>query len=94
MKNRVGLALIEVALVIAVMYVLGWRDPRFIGPLAGAIAISTLAPPRYSGVVSGLSMMAVGAYYHWGLGLNQIPMALGIIGVFLLGSGLMRMKGK
>ena len=93
-KQRIGLALVEGGLAFAVLYVLGHRDARVIGPLVGAIVISALMPPRWSRLVSGVTLLGVAGYFRWQFGWTQIPLALGIIGAFLLVAGVIRSREK
>lgn len=94
LKQRIGLAAIELVLVVVVMwYVLGHRDRVFIGSVAAAIVTSTLAPPRWSGLVSGVCLLGLAAFFRLQYGMTQLPLVLGIFGVFVLITGVQRAKG-
>ncbi len=95
LKQRIGLAAIEAVLIVVVMwYVLKHRDKEFIGSITAAIVISTLAPPRWSGLVSGVCLLGLAAFLRFGKGLHQLPIALAIFGVFVLIMGVRRAKGR
>ena len=90
--QRAALAALEAGLVIGVLYFLGHRDWLFMGSIAGAIALAALSPPRYSGIVSGICMFALAAFFHLHYNWTKIPIVLGGLGLVFLVMGVLRLK--
>ena len=77
LKQRIGLAAVEAVLVVVVMwYVLKHRDKEFICAVTAAIVISTLAPPRWGGLVSGVCLLGLAAFLYFGKGLHDFREAM------------------
>ncbi len=55
--------------------------------LIATIVVSTLAPPRWSNVVSGVGLIATAVALNVAYGATQIPGLLGVVGVIFLGLG-------
>lgn len=91
-KQRAGLAILEAGLVVGVLYFLGYRDWLFIGSIAGAIALSALSPPRYSGLVTGICLLALAALFHFHFKLQRLPMVLGVAGLIFCIYGLVKFR--
>ena len=91
LKQRIPLALFEVALVVGVLYFLGYRDWLFIGSIATAIGISALSPPRFAPIVSGVCLLALAALFYLHFKLEKIPIVLGALGLIALIYGAVRL---
>ena len=94
LKQRVVLAAVEAVLVVGAMWYLNHRDWVFIGSVTGAIVISTLAPPRLSGVVSGVSLLSLAAFFYFHYNWTKLPVVFGVLGLFMLVTGVQRLKSR
>jgi len=92
LKTRLPLALIEVAAVVAILYFLGRRDWLFMGSIAAAIGVSALAPPRFSLLISGVSLLALAALFHFHFKFQRVPIVLGVLGLLALIWGARNLK--
>ena len=93
-KQRLGLALFEIVLVGVVWYIMGLNN-LLAGAIAAAVVVSTLAPAKYSGIVSGVCMLGLaGLVYQKYAGGKQVGLVLAIFGVIALFGGVRRIVSK
>lgn len=92
LKTRLPLALIEVAAVVAILSFLGHRDWLFMGAIAAAIGVSALAPPRFSLLISGVSLLALATLFYFHFKFQKVPIVLGVLGLIAVAWGARQLK--
>lgn len=92
LKRRAPMMLVSMGILGAAWYLLK-VNPNLVAAIAGVIIASWLAPERYSNIVSGLGMIALGVYVYYNFaGGSQTGLLMGLIGVVFLIMGAMGLR--
>ena len=87
LKSRIGIAVVELALVGVAWYVLK-LDDLLAGAIAAVIVVSTILPGRWSVLASGLGMIGLAGLAQFHYGHRPLAIVLLVFGVITL-TGLM-----
>lgn len=84
--SRLGWAAVQIIVVVALWLLIGLVDVLAIGLIA-TIVLSTLVPPRWSNIASGLGLVGTAIALNLAYGYTQTPLILGALGVLFIGLG-------
>lgn len=84
--SRLGWAAVQIIVVVALWLLIGLVDVLAIGLIA-TIVLSTLVPPRWSNIASGLGLVGTALAINLAYGYTQTPLILGALGVLFIGIG-------
>jgi len=92
LQRRAPMMLLSMGILGVAWYLLG-INPNLVAAIGGLIVVSWLTPERYSNIVSGIGMIAVGVFLYFNFaGGTRTGLLTGLIGAVFLVMGAMGLR--